>query len=67
MQSKEAEILTTIEVARQLTLSPDRVRQLARAGKLPALRTASGIRLFNGSMVEAFRRSREEQRLRSHR
>jgi excisionase family DNA binding protein len=46
------EILTTGDSARRLNLSADRVRQLEREGKLPALKTRSGQRLFKASDVD---------------
>jgi excisionase family DNA binding protein len=49
---KEIEILTTSDAARELKRSPDRVRDYARNGKLPALRTRSGQRLFKADDVE---------------
>lgn len=35
-------ILTTFEVSRLTGLSPDRIRQLARSGTLPSVRTGTG-------------------------
>jgi excisionase family DNA binding protein len=61
------DILTTGAAAKILDVSSERVRQLHRAGELPAIRTSSGMRLFTASAVEAFRRSREEHRIRGHR
>lgn len=60
-------LLTTGLVAKVLKVSSERVRQLHRAGELHAIRASSGIRLFSASAVEAFRRSREERRLRGQR
>ena len=48
------EILTTDDSARRLNLSADRVRQLEREGKLPALKTRNGQRLFKASDVVTF-------------
>jgi len=45
---------TTGDVARQLRLSPDRIRQLEREGKLSAQKTLSGVRLFKASDVDRF-------------
>jgi len=39
-------------------LSPARVRQLERAGELPAMKTSTGWRLFSRRDVEAFLRKR---------
>jgi|WetSurMetagenome_2_1015567.scaffolds.fasta_scaffold793080_1 hypothetical protein len=50
---KNDPLLTTLDAARILTLSPDAVRQLARAGSLVAdEETPSGQRLFRRSTVE---------------
>jgi excisionase family DNA binding protein len=48
----DTEILTTGDVARRLDCSPDYVRQLVRAGRLPVLLTRSGQRLFFFEDVE---------------
>jgi len=61
------DVLTTGEVSRVLGLSADRIRQLERYGELPARRTETGVRLFERATVEAFRRSRDERRLRGTR
>lgn len=45
------EILTTLDAARMLERSVDRVRDYEREGKLPALKTRSGQRLFKASDV----------------
>jgi excisionase family DNA binding protein len=47
------EILTTADVAKELQVSTDLVRQLARAGRLPALTTRSGQRIYFLADVEA--------------
>lgn len=52
------ELLTTIDAARRLGRSVDRVRDYEREGKLPAQKTRSGQRLFLRSDVEAFAKSR---------
>ena len=60
-QANGEAFLTTSEVARRLDLMPDSVRHLERKGVLPAQRTATGVRLFRASDVEALvivRRSR---------
>jgi excisionase family DNA binding protein len=44
--------LTTGDVARKLRVSESHVRDLERSGRLPALRTSTGIRLFQASDVE---------------
>lgn len=62
--STPTDILMTGDVARELEIGPDRVRQLERCGILPARRTEAGIRLFERADVEEFRRRREKQRAR---
>jgi len=44
-----------------LGLSTERVRQLERDGRLPAERTAGGVRIFREEDVERLRREREER------
>ena len=46
------DLMTTGEAARLLRLSPDMVRWLEREGRLPALRTTNGVRLFRRCDVE---------------
>lgn len=46
------ELMTPSDAARVLGLSPDSVRALADAGRLPTLRTVSGRRLFRREDVE---------------
>ena len=52
------EILTTGDAAKELRVSTDFVRQLARAGRLPALMTRSGQWLFRLQDVEDLMRQR---------
>jgi DNA-binding transcriptional MerR regulator len=52
----EIEILTTSDVARELKRSPDRIRDYARDGTLPTIRTRSGQHLFRADDVERFAR-----------
>jgi len=56
-----ADIMTVGEVSRELSMSPDRVRQLERVGVLPATRTGTGVRIFTRRAVEEFRRQRNEE------
>lgn len=49
-----AEYLTVSTVARILNAASETVRAWERAGKLPAIRTASGVRLFLAVDVERF-------------
>ena len=65
---RETEVIyhTTSDVARRFGVVPDRVRQLARAGRLKAaIVTRSGQRLFGEAEVaryEAERRARSARR-----
>jgi excisionase family DNA binding protein len=45
------DIMLTAEVARFLGKSSETVRLYERRGKLPAMRTAGGVRLFNRADV----------------
>jgi DNA-binding transcriptional MerR regulator len=46
------DLLTTLDAARRLGRSVDRVRDYEREGKLPAQRTVSGQRLFRAGDVD---------------
>jgi excisionase family DNA binding protein len=52
------ELLDTSDVAERLELSASRVAQLEREGRIPAVRTVSGRRVFLWSDVERFLRQR---------
>lgn len=52
-------LLLTGDVARILEVSPDTVRALERLGRLPALKTKRGVRLFDRRDVERLRLARE--------
>lgn len=52
------DLMTTGEAARVLGLSPDMVRLLERNGRLPAQRTANGLRLFRRVDVEGLAAAR---------
>jgi excisionase family DNA binding protein len=54
--------MTSADVARRLTLTPARVRQIAAAGRLPHTRTVRGTRLFLEHDVEAYARERDSAR-----
>ena len=58
-----AEFLTVGDVAKRLGLSADAVRLFERTGRLPAMRTASGVRLFDPLDVERLRQERERGRV----
>jgi excisionase family DNA binding protein len=53
------EYLTTGDAARVLRVDPATVRMYERAGRLPALRTPGGLRLFARSDVERLAHERE--------
>jgi excisionase family DNA binding protein len=50
--------LIVSEVAAILGLTPARIRAMADAGEIPALRTLTGVRLFRRDDVEVARRRR---------
>jgi DNA-binding transcriptional MerR regulator len=52
--------LLTSDVARELGVTPETVRLWERRGVLPALKTASGVRLFARHDVERLARERLE-------
>jgi len=53
--------LITSEVARELGCTPATVRLMERRGELPAIRTASGVRLFRRVDVERVRAARQQE------
>lgn len=56
------ELLTTKDAAGLLGLGVERIRQLEKAGQLPAIITARGQRIFLRETVEHFASSRERER-----
>jgi DNA-binding transcriptional MerR regulator len=58
MSAKDEEFLTASSAGRETGLSPDSMRYHERVGNLPAIRTASGVRLFKRADVNAFKRTR---------
>ncbi len=54
-------LLLTNEAAYILKVAPDTVRYLERTGHLPALKTSTGVRLFDRRDVESLRLARERQ------
>jgi excisionase family DNA binding protein len=56
------EFLTTLDVAKALDMSVDWVRGLEKQGRLPALRTRGGQRLFKAADVEVFAQQLAEKR-----
>lgn len=57
------EIPQTSEVARRFGVSPITVHLRERTGRLPALKTATGVRLFHRADVERFARERQATEL----
>jgi excisionase family DNA binding protein len=55
-------LLQTSEVARLLNVTPDSVRRLERLGKLPAQKTARGVRLFARADVDRVVSERQVER-----
>ena len=51
-------VMTRADVSRRLQLSPERIRQLADSGVLPAKVTRLG-RLYDADAVEAYAQARE--------
>lgn len=55
------EYLTTMDVARILDVSTEWVRALEKQGRLPALKTRGGQRLFKAVDVAVFAQQRAEK------
>lgn len=55
------------EAAKILNVTPDRIRQLCDAGRLPAERGTLGIRLIQRGAVEQLAAERERERARDGR
>lgn len=53
------ELLGTYDASLRLGVSPEMVRYLERTGKLPARRTAGGVRIFLAEDVERLAAERE--------
>ena len=60
MADKKTMFLSTADAAKRLGVTPIRVRQMANEGKLPVIRTSSGVRLFRFEDIEAERERRRE-------
>jgi excisionase family DNA binding protein len=56
------QLLSTGDVARRLGVSSEFIRKLAREGKLAAMRTAGGQRIFRNEDVERLAADREKQK-----
>jgi len=54
-------LLTTLDVAKRLNKSPETIRVYERVGKLPAVKTQSGMRLFREADVVRFEREHNTQ------
>ena len=59
----EAQLMTVSQVARRLNLSSERIRQLARAGRLPPDQETELGRLWLPATVERFATARHSERL----
>lgn len=55
-------LMTTATVARQLGVTPCRVRQLADTGRIPSTRTAEGVRLYRVEDVDRIAAERAARR-----
>ena len=55
-------VLTVNDAAKVLERSGESVRVYERQGKLPAIRTAGGVRLFKQADVESFKRKLEAKK-----
>lgn len=62
LQCNQDELLGVADAGRVLGVGPQRVRNLERDGRLPALRTVGGVRLFRRADVERLAREREASR-----
>jgi len=61
MSKLEESILTVGETAKMLDRSSETVREYERRGKLKAIKTRRGFRLFREADVVEFRRKRDEK------
>lgn len=62
-----SKFLTVTDVARKLNMMPDTVREMERQGRLKAIRTVGGVRLFQEDEVERFAQARQATPLRKAR
>ena len=58
MDVRHSELLTSSDLAVELQVTPDRIRQLARAGALRSLRTRRGQRIFLAEDVAELKKQR---------
>jgi len=54
--------LTVSDAGKVLGVTPDAIRDLERRGRLHAIRTLGGVRLFRAQDVEHLRQQREKAR-----
>jgi len=66
MRMKHIQLLSVADAARMLGVVPATVRQMHRDGRLPAIRTEGGIRLFDREDVLQFLAERKERARTSH-
>jgi excisionase family DNA binding protein len=57
-----SDLLSVSEAARELGVASSTIHLYERTGKLAALKTERGMRLFERSEVERFARERDERR-----
>jgi excisionase family DNA binding protein len=53
MQATEAKLLTTAELARRLDVGQDKIRALAKAGRIPSVQVGANGRRFDWAEVMA--------------
>jgi DNA-binding transcriptional MerR regulator len=61
-QAIKSDFLTTAEAGRELEKTPSTVRYYERVGKLSAIRTATGTRIFLRADVERLKREHAEKK-----
>jgi excisionase family DNA binding protein len=54
-----SEVLTVSEAARELKVAAETIRSWADRGRLPAMRTKSGQRIFQRADIERVRQERQ--------
>ena len=59
MERGECDLMTSAMAARELGVTPDRIRQLARAGQLRSIRMQTGQRIFLVADVEHLKLERD--------
>jgi excisionase family DNA binding protein len=59
----QTNLLTAGDVAKLTGVTPSTVRLWSDSGRLSAIRTAGGVRLFDRAEVEQFAREREAARM----